>query len=131
MWRRWLRNIAIFVVTAVILFVPIMLTVFYHLNEMKGDLIALDANALRKAVNGYANRRNGQFPAQLMDLVEPPDGSSPMIGGGANALLDGWGQPYKYAVQPDETGKPTAYVWAERTVYGTTKVYGTKPPGLK
>lgn len=122
--KRWLLFALAMFALVVVLFLEF--GIGYTDGYYMGDKAAFEAKALAKAVNGYANKRNGQFPAQLLDLVEPPDGSGPMIEGGAAALIDPWGHQYRYAVQPDETGKPTAYVWAED---GKGNAFGTKPPG--
>jgi uncharacterized protein (TIGR03067 family) len=65
----------------------------------------------------------GKWPAKLAEVAN-------LLENGKKSLIDPWGKDYNYAISSmrpsDDAKKP--FVWSERIVAGTTKVYGTKPP---
>ena len=73
----------------------------------------------------------GKPPTILLELVKPPFGGVSFLRNGEKDLLDPWGKTLQYAVAKDEKGELRAYVWAELTIDGKTKVIGTKPPEPK
>jgi hypothetical protein len=50
----------------------------------------------------------------------------PLLDGGDRALCDSWGEPFKYALVPNEEGILEPYVWFERTKDGKTTLFGAK-----
>ena len=80
----------------------------------------------------YLNPNSKQsYPSLLRDLVSPPWGGPSYVKDGATALLDPWGNPFRYATSQGKKGNPITFIWVERTEDGKTKVIGTKPPDKK
>lgn len=66
-----------------------------------------------------------KFPAQLSDLLsDSPPGAGSYIALHGDDCDDPWGNPYKYALVPDEKGEMVPYVWAERVVDGELRLHG-------
>ena len=89
----------------------------------KEGLAEINAETLIKAVKTYQTQNN-RWPAQLTDVAD-------FLENGVLAILDPWGQPYKYEIGPTIDPKSLIrgepYVWAERKVGEKVKVIGTKP----
>ena len=88
--------------------------------DAKGQVAAVNALTLKKEADTYYTL-HGRWPAVLLDVA-------PLLEGGVNALLDPWGETYKYEVAADEQGKERPYIWTERTAGGITWVFGNKLP---
>jgi hypothetical protein len=67
---------------------------------------------------------DGRYPQSMGDLIHG-DGK-PLLDGGDRALCDSWGEPFKYALVPNEEGILEPYVWFERTKDGKTTLFGAK-----
>ncbi len=96
----------------------------------KEKLAELDTRNLLQACEAYyLNPQSGNtYPKALGDLVMPPFGGAPFVKG---LIFDPWKQPYRYKVVALPAGGAQPFVWSERVVNGTTKVFGKKPPEAK
>jgi len=76
----------------------------------------------------YRERTPGRkFPAKLSELLlRSPEGVGPFMDTRDDTCDDPWGNPYKYALVPNENGELEPYVWAERIENGKAKLYGAK-----
>jgi hypothetical protein len=99
-----------------------------NFTQDRSSRAVLQFKLLLTACEAYReNPKSGnRYPATLAELVEPPFGGGPFLKDPANDLLDPWGNPFKYALVTDGTGKPVPYVWAERTADGKTTLLGAK-----
>jgi len=68
----------------------------------------------------YREHTPGQkFPAKLSEVL-------PLMELRDDKSDDPWGNPYKYALVPNEKGELEPYVWAETIVDGKLKLHGAK-----
>jgi len=74
----------------------------------------------------YQHSPDKKYPAKLTDLLKPPGDIGPLVHNPDEAFLDAWGQPFRYALVPNEDGELEPYVWTERTRNGRTKLIGAK-----
>lgn len=77
---------------------------FRYLEDAKQDATVLKMQALDKACKNYAAKNDGNWPADLRDLIQPVDGGEPFIDGGAESIMSSWGTPIQYTVLPDPGG---------------------------
>jgi hypothetical protein len=87
----------------------------------------------------YAHPKSKKtYPDQLANLLTPPFGGSSFLKNGTEDLIDPWGGPFQLGIDTTRAkvnGKDVEvqrpYVWAERTIDGKVRVFGTKPPEKK
>lgn len=79
--------------------------VFRYLEDAKVDATQMKMRALEQACKSYALKNGGSFPENLQLLIAPPDGGSPFMEGGNQALLDSWGNQINYQVTTFSTGE--------------------------
>jgi hypothetical protein len=125
-----LRTYAVAFLLVVVVLVSLLLLSVQKTDQNYNENVAIiHATSLTSACRAYylSPRSGGTYPAKLMDLIEPPFGGSSFVDGGdKNKLISCWGQPYKYAVIPNEQGEPEFYVWAEHVVDGELRIHGAK-----
>jgi type II secretory pathway pseudopilin PulG len=95
-------------------------------EDAKERLAVINARNLTVAAKAYRIKHD-KWPEKLADLTKGTKDMPAYIAGGEKALLDPWGEQYKFAMLEDEKGQEQVYVWSERVVGGETKVYGSKP----
>lgn len=89
------------------------------------------ARLLSTHTKAYAAKNRGTFPKELKQLIE---GNVPLAEGGAKALTDPWGFPYRYelgkvVIVPDKPEADATYVWTVSPYTG--KKLGYPPPEKK
>src|SRR5262245_13183671 len=105
------RSVAFVAVVVVIVAAFLILRPRYLIQTRSGTAV-LHASGLLSACEAYRMHpaAKGKFPATLADLVTPPFGGTGYLKYGPQDLIDPWGNPYRYAVVPDDRGEPVAYV---------------------
>ena len=68
----------------------------YDEGDLKEATAQQSAKVLEQACRNYALKYGGLPPDNLEELVAPKDGGRPFVEGGAGALIDPWGNPYRY-----------------------------------
>lgn len=76
------------------------------------ETAARDAKKLRSAVLQYYARHQA-YPDELDDLVTEKNGRARLIDGGPNALIDPWGNRYRFDVVAGSGGFDEVVVWTE------------------
>lgn len=77
--------------------------VFRYYEDSKKDTARLNARNIKKAVDTFALKNDGNPPNQLADVAQ-------YMEGGAAALLDPWGKAYQFEYQ-DINGTMVAVVF--------------------
>jgi hypothetical protein len=87
-----------------------------------------EAGLLIEACQAYRRHpeSGGKYPTNLADVIRPPIRSDPFLEDSGRVLIDPWGNPFRYALVPNENGEPEPYVWAERVKDGKLTLIGAK-----
>ena len=103
-----------------------MMRVSHGYSLTKNGIV--DAGFFAQACWSYREHTPGRkFPAELSDLLlRSPQGIGPFKDMRDDKCDDPWGNPYKYALVPNENGDLEPYVWAESIVDGKLRLYGAK-----
>lgn len=111
----------------ILISLAIRVYVFGYTEFTKTDLAIEQSRTLVRACEAYRikNRAEGKYPSRLLDLVEPPNGRTAVIDGGKLALLDPWGEQYRYALVETKDG-PIPHLWFEREIGGRLHLIGVK-----
>lgn len=81
--------------------------VFRYLEDAKADATVLKMQQLERACKNYATKNDGEFPPDLVSLIQPEDGTDPFIEGGESAIMSAWGTPIEYSVEQGPGGEIT------------------------
>jgi general secretion pathway protein G len=79
--------------------------VFRYLDDARYDTTLMKMKTLEQCCKAYAVKNGGNWPENLQLLIQPPDGGSPFVENGQQALLDSWGQQINYTVTTYSTGE--------------------------
>ncbi|HJZ53473.1 MAG TPA: hypothetical protein VKE74_00855 [Gemmataceae bacterium] len=124
--KRWIWAAAVLVVLAAGV-VLILATTSYGIPDRQSRAV-LQAEGLIAACEAFREHPDSgkKYPATLAELVNPPWGGSSYLKHREQDLIDPWGNPFKYAIVPNEKGEPEVYVWTELTRDGKTTLLGAK-----
>jgi hypothetical protein len=75
----------------------------YTDGDGKTSHARLECQNLQKACKSYYAICN-EYPKALSNLVQPPFQDKPLIEGGVRALIDPWGNPYRFEIVKDQNG---------------------------
>jgi general secretion pathway protein G len=97
-----LMEVLVVVAILVILASIATFSVLRYLDDAKIDRARMDMRTIHTQVKAY-HIRSSQWPTSLMSLVQPEDGGRPFLEGGAQALMDPWGNQYQYTMRANPT----------------------------
>jgi hypothetical protein len=119
---------AVVVLVLLALGIVLILAATTYDGYSKSDQAVMQAANLTQVCEAYRVHPNSgkKYPATLADLASPPFGGSSFLKYGKDDLIDPWGNPFKYAIVPNEKGEPEVYVWTERIVDEKLMLLGAK-----
>src|SRR5581483_10554494 len=94
---------------------PLLMVGGYYYEDTKQGRALNDARLLLFACESYRQEpeSGGKYPTKLSEVAG-------RLEQGRDALIDPWGNPYRFAAVWNEQGEAETYVWSERTVNGKT-----------
>jgi general secretion pathway protein G len=81
--------------------------IFRYLEDSKADATVLKMQQLERACKNFAAKNDGNFPPDLVSLIQPADQTDPFIEGGQDAITSAWGTPIAYAIEQGPGGEVT------------------------
>ena len=109
--REAFTLLEVLVVVAIIVILAGVATVslFRYLDDAKDRTAQAQMGTLEEACKAYMIKNEGAVPQSLEELVQPTDGSKPLVEGGLNMLISPHGIKYSYDsshVDPYQSADP-------------------------
>jgi hypothetical protein len=121
---RFFKPALIFLVLGIVAVVVLCLFVVDWGGASKTDYAKMHMMNIIKACRSY-HVMEEKFPSTLSVLIGA-DGTRPYLEGGAKAIVDPWGKPFKYALIGNDSNEMEPYVWSERLTDGKLAIIGIK-----
>jgi hypothetical protein len=113
---------AIVMVSAAIVFLLCLCFFTRYEGIEKSDVARWKAQAIYNACWHYFVEAKS-YPDELADLLDDP----PYLEGGPKALIDPWGNSYRYELHTDANGESYPFIWTEYTENDRKKIIGWPP----